>query len=204
MNGLPQPYRVAIIGAMLAAVFSGILNECTGKHSQPAQVEHGYTSSQLFLERLNSSDAPQLARLLSLARRISFLDTDGEIQGFEYQAEALFEKEGLEEIQLQFDIATTPLRIYGSSEVRVILDDIGKALLFRDEDIDWQRYGAMIAARHESMREAQESGSAYGFEERISPEVRLMIFSFTLLNQRLFDQLRLETACNTFKPGRNT
>lgn len=204
MNGLPQPYRVAILGAMLAAVFSGILNECTGRHSQPAQVDHGYSPSQLFLERLNSSDAPQLTRLLSLARRTSFLDTDGEIQSFEYQAEALFEKEGLEVIQLQFDIAATPLRVYGSSEVRIILDDIGKALLFRDEDIDWQRYGTMIATHHESIREAQESGSAYGFEERISPEVRLMIFSFALLNQRLFDQLQLETACNTFSPGRNT
>lgn len=158
----------------------------------------------MFLERLNASDAPQLTRLLSLANRIPFLDTDGEIQGFEDQAETLLERQGIEEILVQFDVATTPLKVYGTNEVRVILDDIGKALLLRDEDIDWQRYGTMIASRHESIREAQASGSAYGHEERISPDERLMIYSFALLSQRLFDQLRSETACNTSAPGRNS
>lgn len=204
MNGLPQPYRVAILGAILAAIFSGLLNEWSEKNDQPTQVDRRYTAYQLFLERLNASDAPQLTRLFSLAHRISFLDTDGEIQSFEDQAETLLETRGAEEILWQFDVASAPLRIYGSNEVRVILDDIGKALLLRDEDVDWQRYGTMIASRHESIREAQESGSAYGFEERISPEERLMIFSFALLCDRLFNQLWSETACNTFYQCRNS
>lgn len=204
MNGLPQPYRVAILGAILAASLSGLLNDCAKKHSPPAQLDRVYAAYQMFLERLNESDAPRLTRLLSLAHRISFLDKDGEIQGFEDQAETLFERQGLEEILLQFDVATTPLKVYGTNEVRVILDDIGKTLLLRDDDIDWQRYGTMIASRHESIREAQESGSAYGHEERISPDERLMIYSFALLSQRLFDQLRLETACNTFTCNRNS
>ena len=204
MSGLPQPYRVAILGAILAASLSGLLNYWLGKHDSPVPNEREQAAYRLFLERLNDRDAPQLTRLLSLANRISFLDKDIEIQDFEDQAESLLDGRGLEEILVQFNVATTPLKVYGTNEVRFILDDIAKALLLRDDDIDWPRYGTSLASRHASMREAQETGSAHGFEERISPDERLMIFSFALLSERLFNQLRSETACNTSTPCRNS
>ena len=192
LRALPRPYIVAIWGAILAAFFSVVLNHWNVKQSPLAQRSIRQSTYLLFIERLNPKEAPQLSSLLNLGRQAPEVVTDGEIQNFEDRAEELLKHQGLTDIQWQFDALSTPLRICSSDAVRQIIEGIDKTLRLRDDDIDWATYGIALASRHESIRIAQETGSAYAYEERINPDERLMIFSIGMLGEALFNQLTLE------------
>ncbi len=146
----------------------------------------------LFLKQFTQRDMPELTRLVSLGRHMPRLVTDSEIQDFEYQAEKLFENQGIHRLQWQFDTISVALRIGGSLAIRNLLDDIEKALSSREDEIDWQAYGEGVANIHRQRLLVEETGSPYGYDELTTSEARLMIATTGVLFELLFEQIRHE------------
>lgn len=190
MKRLSQPYLVALWSAILAALFSGFGYLIAERKAAEEAIKDA--TYLLFLKQFNQRDMPELTRLVSLGQHMPRLVTDSEIQDFEYQAEKLFENQGIHRLQWQFDTISVALRIGGSLAIRNLLDDIEKALSSREDEIDWQAYGEGVANIYRQRLLVEETGSPYGYDELTTSEERLMIATTGVLFELLFEQIRHE------------
>jgi hypothetical protein len=188
---LPQPYLVALWSAFLAALVSGIGHLLADSKATKEMTVKDATYL-LFLKQFNQRDLPELTRLVSLGHQMPKLATDSEFQDFEYQARKLLKNQGIHKLQWQFDTVSVALRIGGSLAIRKLLDDIEKAMSAREDEIDWQVYGQGVADFYRQRRQAEETGSPYGYDELTTSEERLMIATTGVLFELLFEQMRSE------------
>jgi hypothetical protein len=188
---------VALLTATLAGLFSVIGGYFTAgfqaKHAvAQKKLEYRVGAYRAFLDKTDRSNAPGISQLLSIGAMADHLATDGEIQAFEDRIATLLKEHDSQDLYWQLNADLNILRLHGSERVAEICDDILKALLLRDEEIDWTNYSPEVVALHDRWKVSQEKGVAYGWEERVSGEERLMIVSIAKLTQVLIEQLRSE------------
>ena len=193
----PNPYLMALLTASLAGLFSVV----GGYFAAGFQARHAIAQKQLdyrvgayeaFLNEINQEKEPSISQLLSIGAMAAHLATDGEIQAFEDQIADLLKKHDAQDLYWQLNADFNILRLHGSTRVGKISDDILKTLLLHDEEIDWTNYSPEVAAFHSNWKASQENGFAYGWEEKISGDERLMIVSIAKLTRILVEQLRWE------------
>jgi hypothetical protein len=199
---LPNPYLLAVLTATLAGIFSVVGGYFTAEFQAKqaiAQKQNDYRVIAYtgFLDRTDRSKAPAISQLLSIGSMADRLATDGEIQAFEDRIASLLKKYDAQNIYWQLNADLNILRLHGSSRVSEICDDILKSLLLRDSEINWAAYPQNIVAFHEIWKVAQEKGTAYGWEERVTSDERLMIVTISKLTQALIEQLRAEIHSTT-------
>ncbi len=193
----PNPYGMAFLTAALAGLFSVV----GGYFAAGFQAQHAVAQKQLefrvkayeaFLEKTDRAKTPGISQLLNIGVMADDLTTDGEIQAFENRISELLKKHDAQDLYWQLNGDFNVLRLHGSTQVTRTCDNILKALLLRDAEINWRDYPPEVAAFHERWKISQEKGSAYGWEEKVSDEERLMIGTVAKLTQALIQQMRLE------------
>lgn len=193
----PNPYVVAIFTAVLAGLFSVAGGYFTAgfqaKHAiAQKQYEYRVGAYRAFLDKTEHKNSPSISQLLSIGAMADHMSTDGEIQAFEDRVASLLGEYGAQDLYSQLNSDLNILRLNGSERVVEICDDILKALLLRDEEIDWGRYPSDVVEVHSRWKIHKDQGASYGWEERVSAEERLMIVSIAKLSQALVEQLRSE------------
>lgn len=196
-KSLPNPYLMAVFTAFLAGLFSIVGSYYTGKF----QAERAMTQKQMdyrisaygaFLERTDRAGEPVISQLLNVGSIAEHLATDSEIQAFEDKIAHLLRSHDIQDIYWQLNTDLNMLRLHGSKRVAEISDDLLKALLLRDSEINWSMYPDETTKAHESWKTAQINGIAYGFEGRVDSDERLMVISISILTKALIEQLREE------------
>ena len=192
----PQnPYVIAILAATLAGFFSVVGGYFAASfHARHAiaqkRFEYRVEAYGVFLDKISRNKI--ISQLISIGGMADHLATDSEIQDFEDRIGQLLKRHDAEELYWRLDTDLNILRLYGTIRVIEICDDILKALVLRDEEIEWKSYSPEIVAFHNEWKMSQQKGVAYGWEERISVEERLMVVTIAKLTQALINQLRLE------------
>jgi hypothetical protein len=188
-------YLLALWRALLVALFSGLthyISEILVKDNRLAPVcDTKRMPYWIFLQQLNRAETSALNRLFGLCRRMSEATTDSEIQNIEHEARELIDQSQTN-FFWQFKALTTPLRIANSEKLPRILDDIEKALLLRDDEIDWRKYGFEGGAAYDSWKVSDDHGEAYGYDESTHHLERMMIGSVALLHEQLIAQIASE------------
>lgn len=198
----PNPYILAVFTATLAGIISVVGGYFTADFQARqaiTQKQHEYRVMAYtgFLDKTDRSKAPAISQLLSIGSMADHLATDVEIQAFEDRIAGLLKKYDAQDIYWQLNADLNILRLHGSSRVSEICDDILKSLLLRDSEINWAAYPPNIVASHNAWKIAQEKGTAYGWEKRVTSDERLMIVTISKLTQLLIEQLRAEIHSTT-------
>ncbi len=193
----PNPYVMAFLTATLAGLFSVIGGYFTaGFQARQAiaqkQLEYRVGAYTAFLDKTDRNKAPAISQILNIGTMADHLATDGEIQAFEDRIAELLKKNDAQDLYWQLNADLNVLRLHGSARVAKICDDLLKALLLRDHEINWTDYPPEVTAFHDRWKMAQKKGIAYGWEERVSADERLMIVTIAKLTQILIQQLRTE------------
>jgi hypothetical protein len=191
----PNPYAIAVLTAVLAGLFAVIGGYFTSafqaRHAiAQKQLEYRVTAYSSFLDKTNLNNAPAISQILNIGQMADHVATDGEIQAFEDRIADLLKKQDAHDLYLQLNADLNLLRLHGSGRVQKTCEDLLKALMLRDFEIDWKSYPPDVAEYHDKWKAAQEKGIAYGWEERVSPEERLMVITMAKLTQVLIQQLR--------------
>lgn len=193
----PNPYVMAVMTAALAGLFSVICGYFVAgfqARNTLAQKQYEYRASAYgaFLDKADRYSALAISQVLHIGAMAEHLATDSEIQEFEnHSGELLSEHDGLD-LYLKLNADLNLLRLHGSDRVSGICSDILKALTLQDDQIDWSLYPQDVVVLHDQWKAAQDNGIAYGWEERVSGDERLMIVTIAKLTQVLVQQLRLE------------
>jgi len=193
----PNPYAIAMLTALLAGIFSIIGGYFTADfHARHAiaqkQLEYRVGAYAIFLDKTDRNKSPAVSQILNIGAMAASLATDGEIQGFEDRIAELLRKNDAQDLHWQLNSDLNVLRLHGSTRVALICDDMLKALLLRDHDIDWTQYSKDVQSFHDQWKTHQEHGIAYGWKEKVSSEERLMIVTIGKLMHVLVEQLRNE------------
>jgi len=139
-----------------------------------------------------SNKAPVISQLLSIGAIADHLATDSEIQAIQDRIADLLKRQGVQDLYWQLNSDLNVLRLHDSAQASKICKDILKSLLLRYEEINWKNYSPEVTAFHGEWKMNQEKVVAYGWEERVSGEARVMIVAIAKLTQALIQQLRLE------------
>jgi hypothetical protein len=198
----PNPYFLAVFTATLAGIFSVVGGYFTAEFQEKQattqkQQDYRGVAYTRFLDKMDRSKAPAISQLLSIGLMADHLATDAEIQAFEDRITSLLKKYDTQDIYWQLNADLNILRLHGSNRVSEICDDILKSLLLRNNEINWAAYSPNIVAFYDSWKVAQEEGTAYGWEERVTSDERLMIITISKLTQLLIKQLRAEIHSTT-------
>ncbi|HWV17462.1 MAG TPA: hypothetical protein VNZ68_02695 [Rhodocyclaceae bacterium] len=193
----PHPYVMALVTAALAGLFSVIGSYYTTKFQMnqavvQKQLECRVSAYTAFLEKIDRSRAPAISQILTIGSMAEHVATDSEIQAFEDRVFSLLTKHDAHDLYWQLNADLNILRLHGTKSVARTCDDILKVLLLRDHEIDWTQHSPEVAAFYKQWKVNQEQGTAYGWEERVSPEERLMIVMMAKLTEVLIAQLREE------------
>ena len=187
--------------ALLIAIVAGLFSVMGGYFGAGIQARHVISQKLLeyrvgaygsFLDKIDRSKAPALSQILSVGAMVDHLATDWEIQSFENRIAILLKNFDSQDLYWQLNADANILRVHGSPRVAEILDDILKALLLRDAEIDWANYSPEVAGYYRNWKAGQETGTTYGLHERVSGDERLMVVIVAKLMQVLVQQLRLE------------
>jgi hypothetical protein len=193
----PNPYGMAFLTAALAGLFSVV----GGYFAAGFQAQYAVTQKQLefrvrayesFLEKTDRAKTPRISQILSIGTMADELVTDGEIQTFENQISELLKKHDAQDLYWQLNGDFNILRLHGSTQVIKTYNDILKALLLRDDEINWTDYPPEVAAFQKRWKISQEKGIVYSWEEKVSGAERLKIVTLAKLTQELIQQMRLE------------
>jgi hypothetical protein len=193
----PNPYAMAVLTALLAGTFSII----GGYFIAGFQARHAIAQKQLeyrigvyavFLDKTDRNKSPVISQILNIGAVAASRATDGEIQGFEDRIAELLRKNNAQDLYRQLNSDLNVLRLHGSARVALICDDMLKALLLGDHDIDWTQYSKDVQSFHNRWKTYQEHGVAYGWKEKVLPEERLMVVTIGKLMHVLMQQLRNE------------
>lgn len=192
-----NPYVLAVFTVTLAGIFSvagGYFTAEFRAKQAVAQKQHEYRVMAYtgFLDKTDRSKAPAISQILSIGSMADHVATDGEIQAFEDRIASLLKKYDAQDIYWQLNADLNMLRLHGSSRVSEICDDILKSLLSRDSEINWAAYPPNVAAFHNRWKVTQEKEIAYGWEERVTSDERLMIVMISKLTQVLIEQLHAD------------
>ncbi len=193
----PNPYLMALLTATLAGLFSVLggyfAASFQAKHAiAQKQIEYRVEAYGAFLDKTDRNKAPALSQIISIGAMADHLATDSEIQAFEDRIALLLKKYDAQDLYWQLNADLNILRLHGSDRVSKICDDLLMALLLRDSEISWTDYPSDIVAFHNRWKTAQEKGTSYGWEERVSGDERLMIIMVAKLTQVLVKQLSNE------------
>ena len=188
---------MAVMTAALAGLFSVIgAYFVAGVQARYAlaqkQYEYRAIAYGAFLDKAGRYRAPAISQVLYIGAMAEHLATDSEIQEFENHIGEFLSEHGGFDLYWQLSEDLDMLRLHGSDRVSGICSDILHALTLRDDQIDWSLYPQNVVAFHDQWKAAQDQGIAYGWEERISADERLMIVTIAKLTQVLVQQLRLE------------
>jgi hypothetical protein len=190
-----NPYAMAVFTAALAGVFS-IIGSYFGAGFQAhsavmaRQVEMRAEAYAAFFGRIDPQSSPQLSRLLNLGAAAEHLATDAVIQEFEAELADILHKANLQELHWQLNANLNVLRIHGSLPVNRMCDDLLRALILRDEEIDWTAYPDSLQAAHKAWK--SEGRNTLGWEPRVRDDQRLMIVSVAMLMRALVNQMQIE------------
>ncbi len=194
---LPNPYVIALLTATLAGLFAvtgGYF--IAGFQAQHAvaqkHLEYRVNAYAVFLDKMDRSKSPAVSQILSIGAMAEHLATDGEIQTFEDRIAVLLKKNDAQDLYWQLNSDLNVLRIHGSAQVIAICEDLLKAMLMKDYEINWSSYPEDAKAFHNSWKDAQEHGRTYGWEEKITSDERLMVVTLAKLMNVLTRQLRDE------------
>lgn len=194
---LLNPYFVALLTASLAGLFSIIggyfVSGFQAKNTtEQKQLEFKVSAYTLFLDKTDENKSPVINQILNIGLTAENLATDSEIQAFENRLGTFLEKNDTQDLYWQLNSDLNILRLHGSARVTVICDDLLKALLLREHEIDWSFYPKDVISSHDAWKNLQAHGQAYGWEEKITPDERLMFISIAKLMNVLVLQLRNE------------
>ncbi|MFC7518021.1 hypothetical protein ACFQUU_23710 [Herbaspirillum sp. GCM10030257] len=193
----PNPYAMAVLTAVLAGLFAVI----GGYFTSAFQARHAIAQKQLeyrvaayssLLDKTNLNNAQAISQILNIGQMADHIATDGEIQAFEDRIADLLKKQGTHDLYLQLSADLNLFRLHGSGRAQRTCDDLLKALMLRDFEIDWKIYPPDVGEYHEKWKTALENGTAYGWEERVSSDERLMVITMAKLTQLLIRQLKEE------------
>lgn len=192
----PNPYFMVLLTATLAGLFSVVGGYLVvgfqAKHAiAQKQFEYRIEAYGAFLDKTDRNTASALSQVLSIGAIADHIATDSEIQAFEDRIALLLEKYGAQDLYLQLNADLNILRLHGSDRVSKICDDL-QALFLQGIEISWGDYPSDIVTFHNRWRTAQEKGIAYGWEERVSGDERLMIVMAANLTRVLVKQLSNE------------
>ncbi|MBP8169800.1 MAG: hypothetical protein KAX99_09065 [Azonexus sp.] len=190
----PHAYAIAVLSAVLAGMVSIIVSHFNGQQAiAQKQMELRIAAYAAFLEKIDTHRAPTIGKLLSIGAIVSHVVTDSEIQESEDNIAGFLSAHPVQDLYWQLSWDFNILKVHGSTQVAQICKDILKALMLRDEEIDWSTYSSEVSKFHDVWKSLQEDGEAYGWEERISAEERLMIVTVAKLMEVLIQQFRLDT-----------
>jgi hypothetical protein len=82
--------------------------------------------------------------------------------------------------------------MHGADHIRKICEDILKVLTWRESEVDWSSYSSDISQFRARWTKAQNEGVAYGWQETISDDERMMIVTIGKLFAALVIELRNE------------
>ena len=191
----PHLYVIAVLSAVLAGMVSIVVSHFNGQQAiAQKQMELRVGAYAAFLEKIDTHRAPAIGKLLSIGAIVSHVATDSEIQESENNIGSFLSAHPVQELYWQLSLDFNILKVHGSTQVARICNDILKALMLRDEEIDWSSYSQDVSKFHDVWKSLQEDGEAYGWEERISGEERLMIVTTAKLMEVLIQQFRLDTS----------
>ena len=175
-----SPYKLAFVTALLAGVFSSIggyfLSNIQAEHVIKAkQFEYRVLAYQSFLEKIDRKKSPLISRLLSIGSLADAVATDGEIQTLENNIFELLEELNTQEAYWMINNDFNILRLHGDAKTREYCDDILLLISLRDFEINWNKYPVKVQTYYKEWRENQDKGIAYGWEEQVSGDERLMV-----------------------------
>ena len=195
-SGNPNPYLIALFTAVLSGVFA-----ISGFHfTAKLQAKNAITQKQYeyraaayasFLGSMNRTKSPIIAEILSIGEISRHVATDREIQALEDNFARLAELNNQYDISCQIDSVFCTLRLHGSGLVRKYCDDILTVLALREHDVHWSEYSIEIQEYRNKWVEDQ-NGIAYGWEERVTNEERVLFILLSTLYKNLLSQLRNE------------
>lgn len=188
---------MALLTAALAGLVSVVGSYYTAKFQvsqalAQKQTEYRVLAYSAFLEKLDRFNAPGLIQVLTIGSMADHLATDGEIQAFEDRTAELLKKHDAHDLYWQLNADLNTVRLHGTPSVAKACDDILKILLLRDHEVNWSNYSPDVVAFYEQWRGAQDQGVAYGWEQRLTPDERLMVVMIAKLTRVLIAQLRDE------------
>ena len=193
----PNPYLVAVFTALLSAVFAIIGFYFTAKLQAEnviiqKQYEYKATAYSAFLSSINKNTSPVIAEILSAGELSKHVVTDEDIQSLEDKFGRLAALNYEYKISLRFDSEFNILQLHGSEIVRRYCEDILSVLALREQSVNWNDYSKEITQLRDRWLAIQINGIAYGWEEKVSDEERVMYVLLSALYKNLLTQLRTE------------
>ena len=187
-----SPYKLAFITALLAGIFSSIggyfLSNIQAEHVMKAkQFEYRVLAYQSFLQKIDRKRSPLISQLLSIGSLADTVATDGEIQTLEDNIYKLLQELNTQEAYWMINNDFNILKLHGDIKTRAYCEDILLLISLRDFEINWSKYPIKIQTYYKKWIETQDKGIAYGWEERISNDERLMV----IMIGKMFDALIL-------------
>jgi len=193
----PNPYIVAPLTATLAGLCSVVGSYFVARFQAQhaiAQIRLEYRTAAYnsFLHKTNPSWTPVTAEILNIGTMADKVATDLEIQEFEDHIAAFLRRYSALDLYWRLNADLNVLRLHGSERVSNICSDILLSLTQRDDEINWSTSPPDVVTYHDRWKGLQQNGIAYGWEERVSGDERLMIVMVAKLTEALIQQLRLE------------
>ena len=175
-----SPYKLAFVTALLASVFSSIggyfLSNIQAEHiMKTKQFEYRVLVYQSFLQKIDRKRSPLISKLVSIGSLADTVATDGEIQTLENNIFELLEKLNTQEAYWMINNDFNILRLHGDIKTREYCDDILLLINLRDFEINWNKYPVKVQTYYKNWRQNQDKGIAYGWEEQVSADERLMV-----------------------------
>ena len=197
MNDSPSPYSIAILTVILSGFFTIVGFYLTAKWQfQIAITEKRYeyrmNAYNSFLSAISRNNSPIIAEILNIGELSKHVATDAEIQVLEDKFSELSKLNNEYKISWQLDSDFSVLRLYGSDLVRQYCDDILSVLVLREYDVEWNNYPKELVSLKNIWVKYQENGIAYGWEEKVTGEERVMFVILSAMYKNLLTQLRNE------------
>ena len=197
MNDNPSPYSTAIFTVVLSGFFTIVGFYLTTKWQfqiaiAEKQYEYRINAYNSFLSAISRNNSPMIAEILNIGELSKHLTTDAEIQALEDKFNELSKLNYEYKILWQLDSDFSILRLHGSDLVRKYCDDILSVLALREYDVVWNNYPKELVSLKNIWVKNQEDGIAYGWEEKVTGEERVMFVILSAMYKNLLTQLRNE------------
>lgn len=189
-----SPYKIAFVTALLAGIFSSIggyfLSSIQAEHVMEAkQFEYRILAYQSFLQKIDRKRSPLISKLLSIGSLSDTVTTDGKIQTFENSIFELLQELNTQEAYWMINNDFNILRLHGDIKTREYCDDILLLISLRDFEINWNKYPVKLQTYYKNWKKNQDEGIAYGWEEQVSGDERLMVIMIGKLFNTLISHM---------------
>lgn len=193
----PNHYVLAVFTAFLSGILSLIGFYLSAKlqaenRIAQKQYENRARSYEYLLNNMSMHKFPAIVGILNVGNLVEHVATDGEIQALEDTFEKLSLINNYYKVSWQLDNHFNILRLYGSESVVRYCEDILAVLALREFTVDWNSYPSEVQEFRSIWVRVQENGVAYGWEEKVTNEERIMFALASILYRNLITQLRNE------------